>query len=358
MPTSWEDYIKGPSNQAAIQSYRALSEGAFRPLRRVLANVVKTCEPSSIACLGAGVLNDIPFDELVLSGAAIHLVDLIPGIVDRGIGQSVLIDRNADDADIDNQGTDDACVFCALGAARAAKWCKRFNGAGRPDSSRICGGFTPVGGNAKGCLSYERAELPNVLYQDVTGGYATAFGHAALNATEKAISWKQAFGIATAAAKQLRNRRERLDIADGSIDLVTSSMLLSQFEHEPYDYFSRQVAARLGPPSAREENRLHRTLEKLKNDLLLNQIAAHCEEVARILAPDGRFFVAFELFHYDPARDAWFMVPEMHAALGRLAHHFNFDFAALPPADSIVTFKLGEASSVVQNFLMRHKHAA
>ena len=135
-------------------------------------------------------------------------------------------------------------------------------------------------------------------------------------------------------------------------------MLLSQFEHEPYDYFSRQVAARLGPPSAREENRLHQTLEKLKNDLLLNQIAAHCEEVARILAPDGRFFVAFELFHYDPARDAWFMVPEMHAALGRLAHHFNFDFAALPPADSIVTFKLGEASSVVQNFLMRHKHAA
>ncbi|NQU71672.1 MAG: hypothetical protein HQ514_14045, partial [Rhodospirillales bacterium] len=353
----WEDYIKGPSDQAAIQGYRVLSEGAFRPLRRVLANVVKTCEPSSIACLGAGVLNDIPFDQLVLSGASIHLVDLIPGIVDTGIGQSVLIDRDVDDADKDGYGTDDACVFCALGAARATKWCKRFNGA-RSESTGICGSFTPVGGDAKGCLSYERSELPNVHYQDVTGGYATAFGHAALEATETANSWKQAFGLATAAAKRLRNRRERLDIADGSIDLVTSSMLLSQFEHEPYDYFSRQVAARLGPPSAREENRLQRTLEKLKDDLLLNQIDAHCEEVARILAPEGRFFVAFELFHYHPARDAWFMVPEMHAALGRLARHFDFDFTALPPTDSIVTFKLGEASSVVLNFLMRHKHAA
>jgi hypothetical protein len=356
MPTSWENYISSASNRAALQGYRAQSGAAFRPLRRILANVAKRCEPTSVACLGAGVLNDIPFDELVLSGAAIHLVDWVPGVVDTGIGQSVLIDRGID-ADDNDDAADDACVFCALGASRAARWCGRFDGA-RPDSPGICGSFAPFDDDARGCRSYERSDLPNVHYQDVTGGYATAFGHAALEASEASNSWKQALGIATAAAKRVRTSREKIDIADGSIDLVTSSMLLSQFEHEPYNYFSRQVAARLGPPSARDERRLQRTLTKLKDDLLFNQIDAHCEEVARILAPDGRFFVAFELFHYDPENKSWFMVPEMHAALGRLAHHFEFDYEALSPEESVVTFDLDGSSSVVQNFLMSHKQAA
>lgn len=356
MPTSWEDYINSASNHAALQGYRAQSGPAFRPLRRVLANVVKTCEPTSIACLGAGVLNDIPFDELVLSGAVIHLVDRIPGVVDTGISQSIFIDRGID-ADENGDVADNACVFCALGASRAARWCGRFDGA-RPHSPGICGSFAPFADDAQGCRSYERSDLPNVHYQDVTAGYATAFGHAALEASEASNSWKQALGLAAAAAKRLRTHRDKIDIADGSIDLVTSSMLLSQFEHEPYKYFSRQVAARLGPPSARDERRLQRTLAKLKDDLLFNQIDAHCEEVTRILAPNGRFFVAFELFHYDPENDSWFMVPEMHAALGRLTRYFEFDYGALSPEDSIVTFDLDGSSSVVQNFLMSHKQAA
>jgi hypothetical protein len=356
MPTSWENYISASSNGAALRKQPPRSKQAFRPMRRILSEVIKTCEPTSVACLGAGALNDIPFSELVLSGAAIHLVDWIPGVVDTGIGRSVLL-GDAEENDGKPAAADGACVFCALGASKAAKWCRRFDGE-RDDTPGLCGSFAQTDGDGFGCRSYDRSELPNVHYQDVTGGYASAFGRAAFEAAKAANSWKQAFGLAEAAAKRLRNHHEGLDIADGAIDLVTSSMLMSQFEHEPYEYFSNQAAARLGPPTERDERRLQRTFEKLKNDLLVNQIDAHCEEVARILAPEGRFFVSFEIFHYRPGTNSWFMVSEMHEALGRLARHFEFDFSAFAPEDSIVTLKLGEAPSVVQNFLMRHKQAA
>ncbi len=134
-------------------------------------------------------------------------------------------------------------------------------------------------------------------------------------------------------------------------------MVLSQFVHEPYQYFARQVASKLGPPSVQEERQLARPLETLQNTLVVNQIENHLDEVERIMAPDGRLFVAFEMFHFDPARSACFLVRDMHRALEILDRRFDFDFDLLPARDSVAEVQVRGAASVVHAFTLRRKTA-
>ncbi len=353
MATSWEDYIGAPAARAASAECRAVCAGAFQPLRRILERLIEAQRPRSVACLGAGVLNDIPFPELVRLGAEIHLVDWIPGIVDTGLAQSI-IDRDTDG--VPN------CAFCALGDGEAPPWCRGFAGGfsggptGEPSGERgVCAAFEPGGGEAPVCKAYERGDRPRVHTQDATGGYASAFAHAAPDAARTAETWRQAIRHGVAAARRGRHGRAHLDIPDASIDLVTSSMVMSQFEHEPYGYFSRQVAARLGPPSARDERRLAQPLAALRDELVVNQLEGHLDEVERIMAPDGRLFAAFELFHHDAADGGSFLVPEMHRALDILGRRFAFDFDLLPARDTVIEMRIGAVPSVVHAFVLRRR---
>lgn len=347
MPTSWEDYLGAPAAKSAYGACRTRCGDAFDPVRRILERAIAAREPRSVACLGAGVLNDIPFRELVLSGAELHLVDWVPGVVETGIGQSIIAR--------DEDGNPE-CAFCMLGEQGALPWCRKFTGPGTGIPG-VCGNYDGAGNAPPVCRSYLRGEQPGVLCEDVTGGYATAFAGAAFEAAATANSWRQALRQASAAAKRARRHRTALGIADNSIDLVTSSMLMSQFEHEPYTYFSRQVASRLGAPTAQDERKLRHPLESLQNDLLRNQVEAHCEEIKRILAPAGRLFAAFELFHYDAGNESWFLVREMHAALEILARHFDFDYTSLSVGDCVTEISIGDSPSVVQAFLLRPKAA-
>ena len=150
----------------------------------------------------------------------------------------------------------------------------------------------------------------------------------------------------------MRPSDERLDIADASVDLVTSSMVLSQFEHEPYDYLAHQAAERIGPPRPRDEKKLRPVLESLRGTLVAGQVERHLDEIARILAPDGRCFMSFELFHFDPAVDRWFMVREMHDALARITQRFRFDFDTAPAEDGVMRFENRGRHSLVHSFLL------
>ena len=134
-------------------------------------------------------------------------------------------------------------------------------------------------------------------------------------------------------------------------------MVVSQFEHEPYDYFSRQAAALLGPPRAPEEDRLRPAMEKLRQTLLSNQIEGHCREVKRIIIRDGRFFLAFELFHGEAGGNRLHLIEPMHDALRLLARHFDFDFAGNPDPLVDTGFETGDARSVVYHFLLAVKGA-
>ncbi len=131
-------------------------------------------------------------------------------------------------------------------------------------------------------------------------------------------------------ANRVRRHRASTGIAEESVDLVTSSMLVSQFEFEPYRYFSRQVADVLGRPTPRENRRLKPAIETLRSTLLANQLEGHCDEIERSLAPRGWCFMSFQMFHFDDRENRWFLVEEMHQALALLARRFRFDIDIVP----------------------------
>ena len=132
-------------------------------------------------------------------------------------------------------------------------------------------------------------------------------------------------------------------------------MVVSQFEHEPYGYFSKQVAGILNRPSKKDDRRLGDELDSLKSKLLIWQVERHCDEIERILAPGGCCFMAFEVFQCNPATGRWFLVKEMHQVLGILGQRFDFDFDMLPGPGSCVELRVDNAPSVVQTFLLRPK---
>ena len=345
MLTPWNDYLSVPDPEAAFDECHRCCRGAYPRQREIIARIAEATRPRTVACLGAGLLNDIPYCRLVRAGATVHLVDWLPGIAQAGVARSI-IERG--------ENGDPACVYCALGDDRARAHCRRFTPNASP-AGGVCDQFRPAPEPPLTCLSFEKGEHPLCHAEDATGGYAIAFADAVLDRLDGARTWKKAFAGAATAVKVARRRHTPLAIADASIDLVTSSMLISQFEHEPYRYFSHQAAKRLGPPAPGESRRLAPAMDALRTALLGDQIERHCDEIERILAPGGRCFMSFEAFQYSPAGGRWFLVAEMHAALARLARRFDFDFDLIGEADMVLRSHTAEHPALVYAFVLAPK---
>lgn len=339
--TSWHDYLATVPAER-YRDCRHRQEAAFASQKRLLDRVCRELRPRTVACLGAGVLNDIPYAALVRAGATISLVDWLPDAIRTGLASSI-VEAAA--------GGAFSCVFCSLGDDEARAYCQHFEG-DRDSGSNVCANFELGQGEPPSCAAFALGERPAVLGEDVTGGYASAFAETIEAGLAAAESWRQAFSRAAGVAKKAMRRRRNLDIPDGSIDLVTSSMLISQFESEPYAYFSRQAEARLGRMSLGEEDRLRPAMERLRSTLLAEQIRRHCDEIERILAPDGRCFMSFEMFHFDAGTGRWFLVREMHRALAYLADRFVFEFDVIGDGDSVCRFQNGDEGSLVYSFLL------
>lgn len=348
---SWDAYLAG---QGAAQTYRGCRSRctpAFRQQRAFIRRIVEQTNPGVVACLGAGVLNDIPYRTLLGSGARLHLVDWLPGVIEAGVARSIIATDEAGGAH---------CAYCALGGDRARECCANFH-LSAPSSSAVCDRFVPTPGDSPGCDAFEIGSWPQVHVEDVTGGYASAFALGLGPALRGVTTWKQAFARANALARRIgrsARQRRRLSIADASVDLVTSSMLLSQFEHEPYDYFAKQVARLIGPPGADDEKHLDRAMAQLRDLLIDRQVEEHCLEIRRILAPGGRVFMSFELFHVNPERTGWFLVRETHRGLSALDRHFRFDFDIIGESESLTRFQSRRAPSMVLALVLEAKALA
>ena len=347
MPVQWQDYLKVPGGTAAYCDCHRRCQGAFARQREIIGSVLDRTNPKVVACLGAGILNDIPYRRMVRSGATIHLVDWLPGITDAGIDWSI-IERDGHGAA--------HCIYCTLSEDRSRAYCRRFAG-DRGSGAAVCESFVAGKGIPPLCTAFEKGNQPVCHTEDVTGGYASAFAERVLDAVAGAPSWKSAFGRAIALANRVSRQRTNLGIADASVDLVTSSMLVSQFDHEPYDYFSRQVADVLGPPTAKEERRLEPAAQKLRSTLRANQLDGHCDEIERILAPGGYCFMSFEMFVLDAGASCWTLVGEMHEALGSLARRFSFAFDILPEHELFARFVGQKAASVVCSLVLQPRGA-
>ena len=63
---------------------------AFASQRSTSERIARELQPAVVACLGAGALNDIPFDYLIGSQATVHLVDWMQGSIDFGLTRSII----------------------------------------------------------------------------------------------------------------------------------------------------------------------------------------------------------------------------------------------------------------------------
>jgi hypothetical protein len=346
--TAWRDYLSGPDLQDRYGACHRHKTAAYTRQRDLIRRIFEATRPKSVACLGAGVLNDIPYLSFLRGGATVHMVDWLPGATDTGIALSI-ISKDRAGAPV--------CAYCAIGDAVARTCCRNFGGVSSA-GTWVCENFSPAVAEQPVCEAYRRGDWPAVHLRDVTGGYATAFAEGLIDELSGATSWKQAFGRAKDLAKRLSRAKRPgsgLDIPDGSVDFVTSAMVMSQFEHEPYGYFSSQAAKVLGPPDARDQIRLRHGLKDLRDVLLANQFEGHCAEIRRILAPGGRCFMSFELFHFNADDDQWFLVKEMNALLPRLERHFRFSFEGIPDRDYLMRLEPRESDSLVLSFLLEPK---
>lgn len=341
MSVSWNEYLKLGNAGNTFNECRRKCEASFAQHRRNIQCAIEATHPKTIACLGAGVLNDIPYECMVRSGAHIHLVDWIPGSIRAGIDQSIV-----------QTGQDGRprCIYCSPAVQRPEAYCRRY----QPSSptSSVYGNFAETPGRPLRCAAFEKSDRPSIHCEDVTAGYASKFGREILDQLEGVRTWKQAFARAASLAGSIRNHRCCTAIAEGSVDLVTSSMVVSQFDHEPYEYFAHRTADRLGRPATKEETRLIPVMSSLRATLFTEQVTRHCEEILRLMAPGGYCYMSFELFHLVRGTKPWFLVEGMPRALEIVGRSFLFNFDILPEHQVLTRFQTGDTPSLVFSFML------
>ncbi len=351
MSLDWETYltlpsVSGPGVSGRYQDCIEHCAQSFAHQRKILRRAIEATRPKRVACLGAGVLNDIPFWTLVRSGAIVHLVDWLPGVVEAGLEATII--RRDDEGGL-------SCIYCDVEAELARSYCRNCHIKGQPTVD-VCDSFEAVPGKPEKCQAFERGEYPFIHLADITGGYAENFARRAGREVAKAGSWKEAFRRGLALAKRSAGESRIEGIPDHSVDLVTSSMVITQFDVEPYGYFSKQAEAKLGTPGTQQERRLRPALAALRERLWNSQFDRHVDEILRILTPEGHLFIAFELYQLDPETGRWFLVEQSHRAIAKLAERFDFNHDIIPTEDMMTCFKVDESGSLVSSFVLVPRH--
>lgn len=344
----WNEYLGASDTCAKFCECHRRCKSSFEEHYRNIQVAIEATQPKVVACLGAGVLNDIPYESMIRSGASIHLVDWIPDSIDTGIDLSII--QN-------DESGQPHCIYCHPTVTCPQAYCRNYRSSSRSAAS-VCRSFVSTPGTPPRCAAYERGDQPGVHYEDVTAGYGAEFGREILAELRGVRSWRQAFVRAQALANRVDYHRTCTTIADASVQFVTSSMVISQFDHEPYEYFSHCAADLLGPPIAKEEKQLLPLMKSLRETLLAKQVVRHCEEIKRILAPGGYCYISFEMFHVVPEKPQWFLVEGMATALDIIGRHFVFDFDLLPQDQQMSRFRAGDAASLVFSFLLTHRNGS
>ncbi len=344
MSVTWEEYLSVPDAGAKFVECFGRCRHAFERHRENIRGLVEKTSPRVVACLGAGVLNDIPYRALVRSGATIHLVDWLAGSSDVGISLSLI------ETDEDQRPQ---CIYCDVSIDCPEEFCVNYQRS-RGSAGAVCDRFKLSPCEPPTCEAFLKGESPLVHYEDVTGGYASQFGHRLLRELRDARTWERALSKATKLAGRIQPTG-RLSIDDASVDLVTSSMLVSQFAHEPYDFFSARTAERLGPPTPQQEARLLPAMEKLRSALFAHQVQRHLDEAQRILAAGGICYLSFEVFSTVPQSHQWFMVEGVPAVLKAAGDRFHFNFDLLPETELIVQFQATRRRSLTLCVVMELK---
>ena len=133
MPTPWDDYLSPGNAQAQFKACHTVCAPSFHRQRTALQHAFEAVRPRTVACLGAGMLNDIPYDSFVRDGAVVHLVDWLPGITQAGLTHTIL-SADADGSPI--------CLYCSLPENSAQDFC--CNHCDKRGGAKVCDNFAPA----------------------------------------------------------------------------------------------------------------------------------------------------------------------------------------------------------------------
>jgi len=332
----WNTYISHYRDHSITHANFRLCEQAFAVHKENIANLVHNLDPESIAILGAGYLNDIPFADLVEEGRNIFLVDWLENAPKIGVSRLLLRKEKEDKIN---------CLFCKM--STGAEYCKNFTG--KFIGEGVCTAFEAVEEPFLTCRRYEPANEPRFIKADITGGVARSFAGKIEKYITSCKTAKDAFIKAIACAE--RYHYSPIPVKDNSMDLVTSSMVLSQFDYEPYTYFATLLEQRFAREQLeKHESKLLPLMEKLRSRLFALQVENHTREMHRIVKKDGesRVYLSAELFRSYPGSDNYFLVQDMAVALETLDKYFFFKFDKTSGDKLLSKSKLGEGVSINQ----------
>ena len=188
----------------------------------------------------------------------------------------------------------------------------------------------------------------------MTQGYSAHFAEDADAILAHAGRPRQAVKQAVRRAKRPW-ARATLPIEDGTVDLVTSSMVASQFDFEPFTYFIKELVRTYGMEEVRRVAKDLSVLEEdLRDTLLVEQMQGHCEEIVRLLRPDGRVYFSMEILHQPGEGGNWFQPKIVPKILDVLNRFFFYDVESLP---GLLATETGESPlggrSVIQTSLLK-----
>lgn len=345
MPNStfWDSYLSPGLDESSVQDKFCPYKQGFSHHREAIAHLIELLAPDSVAILGSGFLNDVPVSDIVRESRDIYFVDWIENISQLGMSRSII---QKDDGGSCN------CLFCCNCAG--TEFCGSFSGV--IEGKNVCSEFQAADESFPACKNYQPASQPNFIKADITAGVGRSFSEKIEKRLNNCKTVKEAILKASAITDNFDY--QAIPIETDSIELATSSMVLSQFDFEPYSYFTNLLINRFGSEEIkRHESKLTLLLETLRDKLFIAQVESHVKEMYRIIKKDlkPRIYLSAELFHSYPGTDRYFLVHHMPKALEIISKYFYFDFNQPFPEDALVKSQVGEGWSVTQCYLLTPK---
>ena len=347
--TKWADYIgSAPVNIETFTQHRRECSPVFENQRSAIGQIFAAHQPKRIACLGAGYLSDIPIFDFLRAGCQVHLVDWIPGVSRQGFKWSL----------IRSQGGQYSCQICHEDCD-PTRFCAAFREPVKLPH-RVCDNFALSNDEFAWCEAYRQGEEPGFLEADVTAGRATGFAERILRLMAASNSPQQAIRKAITECRKWSTISHPIDLKDDSMDFITSSMVASQFDHEPYAYFVSRLAEKFGEENIQaKRERLEPIGEKLRSDLFQIQIAGHVDELYRVVnKTDGLVYFSVEIFRSVPERTDFFIVHGVPRLIELLSEKFFFDFQTIPLDRTLMQTDVGDGESVTISLLLKPRSAS
>lgn len=335
----WDDYLSLNNTIAAAETCHSACSECFEAERKRLLQVWRHLKAESVLCLGAGCLNDIPVREFLESGARVTLVDWIPGLTRAGMAREMVYGSRESPE----------CIGCRIRKGSGKRICENYMPREVPQD--VCRNFCPASQAGCFCANYSPGEQPEVLEEDVSGGVSRIFAESVIPCLVQCPSPTVAVRRMKKVLNSLSESDLHLALPSASFDLVISGMVVSQFDFEPLQYFTRQLLARY---EIRDSDRaaLENKLQDLRRALFTKTLSGHLKEIRRLLKPGGRAYMSFEMFHRKRNSPYWFIPDHVAASLEEIGRHFLCSFEVNEPAESMTRVEMLSGESVIRSFLL------